>query len=155
MTAVTNLRSTGAPAAVIWFNAIAGSTGARETTRELMRQNQTILVFPGGAREIAKSKGEEYHLNWRERCGFVRLAVENGYPIVPVGLVGGDDVYKSLVARDSALGRLCQTVSATMTGRADMMLSRSDKACSSDMDPYRELNPLAWRAAARPPGHQH
>ncbi len=104
------------------MTAYGGVVGAPETARELMRHNETILVFPGGGREIAKFKGEEYRLNWRGRSGFARIAVENGYPIVPVGLVGGDDVYKSLVTRDSALGRLSQTISARLTGEADMAM---------------------------------
>ena len=104
------------------MTAYGGVVGAPETARELMRHNETILVFPGGGREIAKFKGEEYTLNWRGRSGFARMAVENDYPIVPVGLVGGDDVYKSLVSRNSALGRLSQTVSKKLSGNADMAM---------------------------------
>ena len=104
------------------MTAYGGVVGAPETARELMRHNETILVFPGGGREIAKFKGEEYLLNWRGRAGFARIAVENGYPIVPVGLVGGDDVYKSLVTRDSLLGRLSRAVSTRMSGDADMAM---------------------------------
>jgi 1-acyl-sn-glycerol-3-phosphate acyltransferase len=104
------------------MTAYGGVVGSPETARELMRHNETILVFPGGGREIAKFKGEEYHLNWNGRSGFARIAVENDYPIVPAGLVGGDDVYKSLIARDSALGRLSQTISTKLTGRADMAM---------------------------------
>jgi len=44
------------------------------------------------------------------------------YPIVPVGLVGGDDVYKSLVTRDSQLGRLSRTISTRLTGDGDMAM---------------------------------
>jgi 1-acyl-sn-glycerol-3-phosphate acyltransferase len=104
------------------MTAYGAVVGARETAGELMRHNETILVFPGGGREIAKFKGEEYHLNWRGRSGFAHIAVENDYPIVPVGLVGGDDVYKSLVTRDSALGRLSRTISTRLTGEADMAM---------------------------------
>jgi 1-acyl-sn-glycerol-3-phosphate acyltransferase len=104
------------------ITAYGGVVGSPETARELMRHNETILVFPGGGREIAKFKGEEYHLNWNGRSGFARVAVENNYPVVPVGLVGGDDVYKSLVARDSALGRLSQSISTKLTGKADMAM---------------------------------
>ncbi len=104
------------------MTAYGGVVGDPETARELMRHNETILVFPGGGREIAKFKGEEYHLNWRGRSGFARIAVENNYPIVPVGLVGGDDVYKSLVTRQSMLGRLSQTISTRMTGDPDMAM---------------------------------
>jgi 1-acyl-sn-glycerol-3-phosphate acyltransferase len=102
--------------------AYGGVVGAPETARELMRHNETILVFPGGGREIAKFKGEEYQLNWRGRSGFARIAVENDYPIVPVGLVGGDDVFKSLVTRDSALGRLSTTISTRLSGEPDMAM---------------------------------
>ena len=102
--------------------AYGGVIGAPETAQELMRHDETILVFPGGGREIAKFKGEEYTLRWDGRSGFARIAAENGYPIVPVGLVGGDDVYKSLVSRDSALGRLSQTVSARLSGNTDMAM---------------------------------
>ncbi|MDP7723670.1 lysophospholipid acyltransferase family protein [Mycobacterium sp. TY814] len=102
--------------------AYGGVVGSPETARELMRHDQTILVFPGGGREIAKFKGEEYRLNWQGRSGFARLAVECGYPIVPVGLVGGDDVYKSLVTRDSRVGRLSQAVSKRLSGTADMAM---------------------------------
>ena len=104
------------------MTAYGGVVGAPDAARELMRHNETILVFPGGGREIAKFKGEEYTLNWLGRSGFARIAAENGYPIVPVGLVGGDDVYKSLISRDSALGRLAQRVSKRLIGRDDMAM---------------------------------
>lgn len=104
------------------MTAYGGVVGAPNTARGLMRQGETILVFPGGGREIPKFKGEEYRLNWTGRFGFARIAVEDAYPIVPVGLVGGDDVYKSLIARDSALGRLSQFVSTKLSGRSDMAM---------------------------------
>lgn len=102
--------------------AFGGVVGAPETARELMRHDETVLVFPGGGREIPKFKGEEYTLRWQGRSGFARIAVETGYPIVPVGLVGGDDVYRSLTSRDSAWGRLSQAVSSRLGGRDDMAM---------------------------------
>ncbi|OBI13503.1 glycerol acyltransferase [Mycobacterium sp. E2327] len=96
--------------------------GAPETARELMRNDETILVFPGGGREIAKFKGEEYRLRWQGRAGFARLSIENGYPIVPAGLVGGDDVYRSLTTRDSAYGRFSAALGRRLNGRGDMAM---------------------------------
>ncbi|MBS9533684.1 acyltransferase family protein [Mycobacterium sp. M1] len=93
--------------------------GSPDNARELMRHAQTILVFPGGGREIAKFKGEEYRLRWEGRAGFARLAVENDYPIVPAALVGGDDVYRSPIARDSVLGRLSLKLGEKLTDRRD------------------------------------
>jgi 1-acyl-sn-glycerol-3-phosphate acyltransferase len=103
--------------------AAAGAVvGAPETAGELMRHNEPILVFPGGGREIAKFKGEENTLRWQGRAGFARLAVENNYPIVPVALVGGDDVYRSLTTRGGRWERLSQRISERFSGRTDMAI---------------------------------
>lgn len=113
-----NLR--GLPADVM--AAYGGVVGSPQSAQELMRHDETILVFPAGGREIGKFKGEEYQLKWQGRAGFAREAIAGGYPIVPVGLVGGDDVYRSVITRDSALGKLNTTISAALTGREDMAL---------------------------------
>lgn len=96
-----------------------GVIGHPDTARELMRHNETVLVFPGGGREITKFRGEEYQLRWDGRAGFARVAIDNGYPIIPVGLVGGDDIYRGLTTRESPLGRLNRQISQKITGRDD------------------------------------
>lgn len=186
--------------------AAAGAViGAPETATELMRHDEPILVFPGGGGEIGKFKGEEYTLRWHNRAGFARLSVENNYPIVPVGLVGGDDVYRSLTTREGRWGRLSQNLTTRMAGRADIAMplvrgigptliprpqrmylrfgtpidttkparTSTEKWVAAvrqnthdalrtildDLleiraaDPYRALNPLAWRAAVQPASH--
>ena len=104
------------------FAAYGAVVGAPETARELMRHNETVLVFPGGGREMAKFKGEEHTLRWQGRSGFARLSVENNYPIVPVGLAGGDDVYQSMTTREGRWGRLSQGLTEKLSGRTDMAL---------------------------------
>ena len=193
-------RMRGLPADLL--TAFGAVVGAPETARELMRHDQTILVFPGGGREIPKYKGEQYELRWQGRAGFARLSVENGYPIVPVGLVGGDDVYQSWTSRDSAYAQFSEALSRRFNGRPDMAMpllrgigptliprpqrmylrfgvpidtarppgvpeqtwadavkQRTQSALEQiladllrlrDADPYRGLNPLAWREATRP-----
>ncbi len=184
------------------FAAYGAVVGAPETARELMHHNESILVFPGGGREISKFKGEEYTLRWQGRAGFARLSVENDYPIVPVALVGGDDVYRSMLTRDGRLGRFSSAITEKLTGRTDMapplmrgigptmiprpqrmylrfaapietgkparvnhdtwvagIKAKTQESLENAMaelldirvtDPYRELNPLAWRYATRP-----
>ena len=102
------------------FAAAGAVVGDPETARELMRNDEPILVFPGGGREIPKFKGEEHTLRWEGRAGFARLAVEHDYPIVPAALVGGDDVYRSFTTRDGWWGRVSQGVSERLSGRSDM-----------------------------------
>lgn len=71
--------------------------GTPENCATLMRRGETILVFPGGGREVAKRKGEQYKLVWKERTGFVRLAIRHGYTITPFASVGPDDAYTILI----------------------------------------------------------
>lgn len=181
------------------YGAVVGSP---DTAGALMRQNETILVFPGGGREIAKFKGEQYRLRWDNRYGFARLAVDHDYPIVTAALVGADDVYTSMVTRDSVVGRfsgwlgkrtggppdmampLLRGIGPTLIPRPQRMYLRFGPPISSALpegtdrqawvakvktevqaqleaeladlqrirstDPFRELNPLAWRRAVTP-----
>lgn len=75
----------------------------------LMEDQQDILVFPGGAFEAVKPISKLYELQWKERCGFVKMAALHGYTIMPFGLVGPDEFYGHLIEGqdlpDSALGR--------------------------------------------------
>jgi 1-acyl-sn-glycerol-3-phosphate acyltransferase len=75
--------------------------GTRDNVRALIRDRQTILVFPGGAREVNKRRGQQYQLLWRERIGFARLAIEQGYPVVPVAAVGAEEMLDVIIDRDT------------------------------------------------------
>lgn len=81
--------------------------GTPENCAALMRAGQSILVFPGGGREVMRRKGEAYTLIWKQRAGFARLAIEHGYDIIPFGSVGPDESYKILLdANDVTNSRL-------------------------------------------------
>ena len=45
------------------FEAVGAVPGQPDVGAELMRFDETILVFPGGGRDMLKFKGEEYQLN--------------------------------------------------------------------------------------------
>ena len=114
-------RMTGIQAALVTaYGAVIGTPAA---ARRLMDEGESVLVFPGGAREISKYRGEEYTLSWQNRDGFARIAIEKEYPIVTVALVGGDDVYTSMVRRDSTLGRVGLWAVQRLTGRSDITMS--------------------------------
>jgi len=77
--------------------------GTRENVRALMSARQNVLVFPGGAREVAKRRHERYRLIWKERLGFARLAIEWGYPIVPFAAVGAEEMLDVVVDENSPI----------------------------------------------------
>lgn len=62
--------------------------GTPENCAALMRSGAHVLVFPGGAREVFRRKGEAYELIWKQRTGFARLAIEQGYDIIPFASLG-------------------------------------------------------------------
>lgn len=68
--------------------------GVQEYVRRVMEQGYSILVFPGGGREVLKRKGEEYQLIWKQRYGFLKLAQEFQYDIVPFAALGGDEAFE-------------------------------------------------------------
>lgn len=67
-----------------------------ENCSRLMAGKEHILVFPGGAREALKSRGEEHRLFWKKRTGFARMALANRYPITPFFVYGADLGYDIL-----------------------------------------------------------
>jgi 1-acyl-sn-glycerol-3-phosphate acyltransferase len=80
--------------------------GTRDNVRALMGEEENILVFPGGSGEVFKSRGEKYRLKWRERLGFVRLALELDYRIVPFAAIGVEDMFD--IVADSRTPGLAQ-----------------------------------------------
>ncbi|GAA3933889.1 lysophospholipid acyltransferase family protein [Litoribacillus peritrichatus] len=84
--------------------------GTREICSALMADRQSVLVFPGGAREVFKRKGESYKLVWKERLGFIQMALEHGYDIVPFASVGPDNAYSVWWDAEDIDGLLSQRI---------------------------------------------
>lgn len=94
--------------------------GTPAVAEELMRRGETLLVFPGGGREVAKRKGEKYQLLWENRMGFARLAVKHGYPIVPFATVGAEDALDVLVDNDNPVLKPATRLFERLSGSPDL-----------------------------------
>ena len=59
---------------------------------------------------MAKRRGEKYRLIWRERLGFIKMAIRHGATIVPFAALGADDALDVLIDADdlfaSPLGKV-------------------------------------------------
>jgi len=64
--------------------------GTPENCRRLLSADEALLVFPEGTRGLNKPFSERYTLK-DFGLGFLRLALESGAPIVPVGVVGAEE----------------------------------------------------------------
>jgi 1-acyl-sn-glycerol-3-phosphate acyltransferase len=62
----------------------------------LLRQDHLVMVFPEGAKGVGKPFKERYRLQRFGRGGFVELALRTGAPIVPVAVVGSEEIYPKL-----------------------------------------------------------
>jgi 1-acyl-sn-glycerol-3-phosphate acyltransferase len=57
----------------------------------LLQTNQTVLHFPGGAREAYHGRTEAYQLFWPNQTDFVRMAAKFNATIVPLSGIGAAD----------------------------------------------------------------
>ena len=64
--------------------------GNRDDCRILLEHDEAILVFPEGVRGSGKTIWHRYELQ-QFPSGFLRLALQTGAPIIPVGVVGGEE----------------------------------------------------------------
>ena len=64
--------------------------GTPENCRRLLSAGEALLVFPEGTRGLNKPFSQRYQLQGFG-LGFMRLALENDVPIVPVGVVGAEE----------------------------------------------------------------
>ena len=95
--------------------------GTPEVVHALMAERESILVFPGGAREVFKRKGEQYRLLWGKRTGFAHLSIEHGYSIVPFSAVGAEDAFDILIDADELLASPVGPLIRQLAPRADVV----------------------------------
>ncbi len=58
----------------------------------LLRADQCVMVFPEGTRGLGKPYSKRYQLQ-NFGTGFIRLAIEAKTPIVPVAVIGAEEMY--------------------------------------------------------------
>ncbi len=64
--------------------------GTPENCVQLLDRDEAVMVFPEGQRGFVKTWRHRYELQ-RFGLGFLRLALETDTPIVPIGIVGGEE----------------------------------------------------------------
>jgi 1-acyl-sn-glycerol-3-phosphate acyltransferase len=64
---------------------------SHENARKAFRRGAAVLVYPGGDYETFRPSWEGDEIQFAGRQGFVRLALSEGVPIVPVVAVGGQE----------------------------------------------------------------
>jgi 1-acyl-sn-glycerol-3-phosphate acyltransferase len=71
----------------------------------LLERDELVAVFPEGTRGIGKPFRERYQLQRFGRGGFIKVALQAGAPIIPVAVVGAEEIYP-VIGRWEPLARL-------------------------------------------------
>ena len=71
----------------------------------LLSANELVGVFPEGFKGIGKPFSERYKLQRFGRGGFVSAALRTGKPIIPVSIVGAEEIYP-IVGNSKTLSRI-------------------------------------------------
>ncbi len=66
-------------------------------SERLLEADELALVFPEGVKGIGKPFRRRYQLARFGRGGFVRVALKTKSPIIPVSIVGAEEIYPQLV----------------------------------------------------------
>jgi len=75
---------------------IGGVRASMETALPLLASGNLVGVFPEGLKGVGKMFRERYRLSRFGRGGFVRLAREANVPIIPVAIVGAEEIHPVL-----------------------------------------------------------
>jgi 1-acyl-sn-glycerol-3-phosphate acyltransferase len=75
---------------------VGGVVASPHNALRLLEDDQLVAVFPEGVKGTGKPYSERYRLQRFGRGGFVELALRSGAPIVPVAVVGSEEIYPKL-----------------------------------------------------------
>ena len=84
--------------------------------RLLREDGRLVLVFPEGEKGPVKPKGDRYRLQRFGRGGFVETAMCAGVPIVPIALMGTEDVTPTIANLEFAGQRAPFTLNMLLFG---------------------------------------
>ena len=77
---------------------------SQQNARMLLRKDEVVAVFPEGVKGLGKLYSERYQLQRFGRGGFITLASETHSPMVPVAVIGAEEILP-MVGRSRILAR--------------------------------------------------
>ncbi len=87
------------------MNRVGGVRACQENAEILLMRDEAVLVFPEGVKGIVKHFSKRYKLQRFGRGGFVKLAIRTKSPILPLAVVGAEEIYP-VVAKLDTVGKL-------------------------------------------------
>jgi 1-acyl-sn-glycerol-3-phosphate acyltransferase len=104
-----------------FINRVGGVRACQDNAQRLLDSDQLLVVFPEGAKGMGKLYKDRYNLQRFGRGGFVKLALRTNSPIIPVAIVGAEEIHPmisnlNLLARPLGLPYLPLTPTFPLLG---------------------------------------
>jgi 1-acyl-sn-glycerol-3-phosphate acyltransferase len=80
----------------IFMRRVGGVPASPHNAARLLEQDELVMAFPEGVKGTGKPFSERYRLQRFGRGGFVEVALRARAPIVPVAVVGSEEIYPKL-----------------------------------------------------------
>ena len=74
-----------------WLRKFGTVAASQSNARKALESGAALLVYPGGDYEVHRPSWERNRVDFGGRKGFIRLALEQKVPIVPVVSIGGQE----------------------------------------------------------------
>jgi 1-acyl-sn-glycerol-3-phosphate acyltransferase len=87
------------------FRSAGAVDGTRDNAADLLRHGELVLTYPGGVPEVLGGRFGREHIDWDGRCGFARVAIDAGVPVIPIVSVGVNNGLV-FVSKGRLLGKL-------------------------------------------------
>ena len=75
---------------------VGGVPASPHNARAMLERDELVMVFPEGVKGTGKPFSDRYRLQRFGRGGFVEVALRTRAPIVPVAVVGSEEIYPKL-----------------------------------------------------------
>lgn len=75
---------------------VGGVPASPHNALRILAGDGLMMVFPEGVKGTGKPFAERYRLQRFGRGGFVEVALRTGSPIVPIAVVGGEEIYPKI-----------------------------------------------------------
>jgi 1-acyl-sn-glycerol-3-phosphate acyltransferase len=75
---------------------VGGVVASPYNAMRLLEQDHLVAVFPEGVKGAGKDFKDRYRLQRFGRGGFVEIALRTGAPLVPVAVVGSEEIYPKI-----------------------------------------------------------
>jgi 1-acyl-sn-glycerol-3-phosphate acyltransferase len=75
---------------------VGGVPASPHNALRILAGDGLMMVFPEGVKGTGKPFAERYRLQRFGRGGFVEVALRTGSPIIPIAVVGGEEIYPKI-----------------------------------------------------------